>query len=205
MDTKDRILRTALKLFIERGFVEVSVNDLIKEVGIAKGGFYHHFKSKDELIGEIIEKFIIPYLDELIRSVDKSVGSPTKRLQNLFKVPTDIEKNLRTDLDVNKFNNRALIILIVEAIKKYEVMTNYVIQFSNELLMKVEAVIEEGKSLGEFSSNSDSKSTAWYVISVIQGAIALWIMNPEIDIQMLFENNYKCVWQSISKSGKYNK
>ncbi len=198
MDTKDRILKTAVKLFIERGFVEVSVNDLIKEVGIAKGGFYHHFKSKDELIGEIIEKFIIPCFDDIIKSVDKSIGSPTKRLQNLFKVPTDIQENLKKDLDVEKFNNRALLILIVEAIRKYEVMTNYVIQFSNELVMKVEDVIEEGKKLGEFSSSRDPKSTAWYIVSTIQGTMVLWVMNPEIDIQSLFESNCNCVMESIS-------
>lgn len=189
MDTKNRILRTALKLFVERGLSEVSIDDLTKETGIAKGSFYYYFKSKSELIEEMINEFIIPRFDDLIRSVDESVGTPTKRLQNLFKVSSDIQKNA---------NNRALVIFIVEAIRKYRVMTNYGIKFSNELLLKVEAVIEEGKKLGEFSTSSDFKSTALYIVSTIQGAMALWIENPEINIQMLYENNYKCMWKSIN-------
>ncbi|EDK32623.1 TetR/AcrR family transcriptional regulator C-terminal domain-containing protein [Clostridium kluyveri] len=74
----------------------------------------------------------------------------------------------------------------------------------NKSLVKVKEIIEEGKKLGEFLGNIDSNSMTLYVVSTIEGAVALWIMNPEIDIQMLFRNNYNCVWRSISKSDKYN-
>lgn len=50
---KSEIIKKAFELFMERGFENVSVNDIVEALGISKGGFYHHFKSKDELLEEI--------------------------------------------------------------------------------------------------------------------------------------------------------
>ena len=56
VETKEKILKIALKLFIERGFFEVSINYLIKKVGIPKRVFYHYFKPKD-IICEVMKSF----------------------------------------------------------------------------------------------------------------------------------------------------
>ncbi|AYO29955.1 TetR family transcriptional regulator [Biomaibacter acetigenes] len=52
--------------FNDQGFrrvgIEVSVNDIVKVVGITKGGFYHYFNSKDELFSHVVEDFINRYL-----------------------------------------------------------------------------------------------------------------------------------------------
>lgn len=48
-DTRARIIETAARLFLERGFAETSVNDVIRESGLTKGGFYFHFASKAAL------------------------------------------------------------------------------------------------------------------------------------------------------------
>ncbi len=47
------VVETALRLFRERGYEHVSVDDIIAATGTSKGTFYHYFKSKDELLGEI--------------------------------------------------------------------------------------------------------------------------------------------------------
>ena len=46
--TEARILDTATKLFLEKGWEETTVQDIVDELGdITRGAFYHHFKSKD--------------------------------------------------------------------------------------------------------------------------------------------------------------
>jgi len=53
--TKRRLIKeTALELFAEKGFHSTSINDIAKKAGISKGLIYNYFKSKDELITEII-------------------------------------------------------------------------------------------------------------------------------------------------------
>lgn len=49
IETRRRILDTAASSFADRGYVGTSLNELIKATGLAKGGFYFHFASKEAL------------------------------------------------------------------------------------------------------------------------------------------------------------
>ena len=53
--TRKRIVDVAAKHFLERGFAGTSLNDVIKDTGLTKGGFYFHFDSKAELALETLE------------------------------------------------------------------------------------------------------------------------------------------------------
>ena len=46
-ETVQRILTTASKLFLEKGYEKTSLQDIIRETGLSKGAIYHHFSSKD--------------------------------------------------------------------------------------------------------------------------------------------------------------
>ncbi|AOP32951.1 hypothetical protein A0128_03150 [Leptospira tipperaryensis] len=52
-ERKEDILQCARKFFFSQGYDSTSVNDIIDELGIAKGTFYHHFNSKEELLMEL--------------------------------------------------------------------------------------------------------------------------------------------------------
>lgn len=49
------IIKTAEKLFNEKGFIKTSVDSIIKTMGVAKGTFYYYFKSKEEVLKAIVE------------------------------------------------------------------------------------------------------------------------------------------------------
>lgn len=197
MDTRKKILGVALKLFVEKGFAEVSISNIIQEVGIAKGSFYYHFISKDQLINEIIESVISPYLDDILKSLDECNGSAKEKLLNAFEKYSLAEAYLRINFNVDKINNRSIIILIVECIKRYETMATHVIEFTNQLLGKIENIIEEGKSKYQISNTVDSKSISIYIVSSLVGGLSVWIMDPKIDLKMLFDNNFEYLWNSI--------
>jgi len=48
-NTRERIERAALKLFVENGVAATSVKDIAREAGVSQGAMYNHYKSKDEL------------------------------------------------------------------------------------------------------------------------------------------------------------
>lgn len=54
-ERKRELLETAQKLFFSKGYDKTSVNDIITAVGIAKGTFYHYFKTKEDLLDELIK------------------------------------------------------------------------------------------------------------------------------------------------------
>jgi len=53
--TRRRILETAARHFLDRGFSGTSLNDVIRDTGLTKGGFYFHFASKAELAVAALE------------------------------------------------------------------------------------------------------------------------------------------------------
>ncbi|MDA0207771.1 MAG: TetR/AcrR family transcriptional regulator, partial [Acidobacteria bacterium] len=55
--TKERILAAAEQLVFERGYSGTSLDEIIDQVGLTKGAFFYHFKSKADLAQGIIERF----------------------------------------------------------------------------------------------------------------------------------------------------
>lgn len=53
--TRDQIVEAADQLFYQRGFEHTSFSDIADAVRISRGNFYHHFKSKDEILGAVID------------------------------------------------------------------------------------------------------------------------------------------------------
>jgi AcrR family transcriptional regulator len=51
------LLDTAQELFFQKGYMQVSVRDIIEKVGVAKGTFYHYFKSKEDLLDQLVNRF----------------------------------------------------------------------------------------------------------------------------------------------------
>lgn len=51
--TRSRLLKSARRLISERGFDHVSVEDITKDSGVAKGTFYHYFECKEEVVAEL--------------------------------------------------------------------------------------------------------------------------------------------------------
>jgi len=57
-DTRQRILRSGARLFNRKGFAEVTIGEIMTGAGLTHGGFYRHFRSKDELYSEVITQFL---------------------------------------------------------------------------------------------------------------------------------------------------
>ena len=52
---KRKILEKAFELFRENGYMDTKVEDITKALGISKGSFYTYFKTKEELLCELLE------------------------------------------------------------------------------------------------------------------------------------------------------
>ena len=62
-ERRNEILDVAERLFCTRGYDNTSTNDILAEIGIARGTLYYHFKSKEDILDAMIDRI----LDEIIR------------------------------------------------------------------------------------------------------------------------------------------
>lgn len=70
LNTKKKIYDIAAALISDHGFEQVTVDQICREAGVAKGGFYHHFTSKDDIIIEIYRQIDSEFLEALEQMED---------------------------------------------------------------------------------------------------------------------------------------
>ena len=70
-ETKEKIFQAAKRILQKKGYEELSIKNICEEAGVSNGSFYHHFKTKDDLLSYYIEDQpqIDPNLLELPDSV----------------------------------------------------------------------------------------------------------------------------------------
>lgn len=61
-DSRDEILRTAIRLFARRGFHETSMSEVAREARVSKALIFWHFKTKEELFLAVLNRLLEPYL-----------------------------------------------------------------------------------------------------------------------------------------------
>jgi TetR/AcrR family transcriptional regulator, cholesterol catabolism regulator len=118
-DRREQILQTAQKLFAEKGFRETNLNDVAIQLGFRRQAVYHYFRSKDEILYELIDRAgqaiatsAQPTLDSDMPPADKLaevVRNHVRQLLNnidifriqfseLFKLSGDRADGLRRDM-----------------------------------------------------------------------------------------------------------
>lgn len=81
MKTENEILEIAFLLFLEKGFSEVSTNELIRAAGLTKGGFYYSFKSRDDLDQQVVEKYIRPFFSRQTEEMQQAWEKAERKRQ----------------------------------------------------------------------------------------------------------------------------
>ncbi|KMY49863.1 TetR/AcrR family transcriptional regulator [Peribacillus loiseleuriae] len=138
-ELKEQIIETSLILFEKYGFHGVSVNQIVQVSGTSKGGFYHHFQSKDELLFVIHDYFISYVLTQAEEAIVSSIF-PTVKLQKIIK-------SFVTVFDLYKAHISVFYQESTYLKPKYEEIIKQKRQNYRDLIFDV---IQEGIELGEF-------------------------------------------------------
>ncbi len=93
-ERRNEILNTAQRLFIEKGYIETSVSEIVKEIGVAQGTFYYYFKTKEEVIDAIIDSYIDEIINEFELCLTHKDWDFIKKMENLAMA--EVRTNLRT-------------------------------------------------------------------------------------------------------------
>jgi len=101
---KNEFLDAAQELFYSVGYEQTSVNMILEKVGVAKGTFYHYFKSKEELLDSLAERVT----DQIVVHIEKMLDKP--KLDAIAKLNLMFESSASW-----KAANREIIIALMNA------------------------------------------------------------------------------------------
>lgn len=155
-DLRNKIIHTALHLFEEKGYHGVSVNEIVRSVGTSKGGFYHHFTSKDELLFVIHDTFITHALESAIIA-NETYSTPTKKLQEIIKSFVNVFDLYKAHISV--FYQEAIYLK-----PQYEALVKRKRDQFKQIIVNA---VEEGKESGEFRSDLSVDITAMAILGMV--------------------------------------
>ena len=157
-ETKCKIIRESMKLFEEHSFDEITVDMICQQCGLSKGAFYHHFKTKEELV----VKHYVEMLDcKLIDEIEPLIGTvPLREL---------IDRYLDVDIEFFKKLGREWVIFLQQTIlKSPEYLQSGNIQESLEEILRYSA------EHGEVKFSKPVDFCIRFLYYVLQGFVSRW-------------------------------
>lgn len=76
----------AVRLFTEKGYGATAVSDIVREVGVAQGTFYYHFKSKEAVLEAVVDRTTSGVAEKVQAAVERQDSSPAARLDKVLSL-----------------------------------------------------------------------------------------------------------------------
>jgi len=96
-ERKKEFIDIAEQLFIEKGYENTAVSDIVKKAKVAKGTFYYYFKTKEEILNSIVDRYIDIIVEGFEKIANEKRPNAVEKLVNIFLFSYSFRKN-RTSL-----------------------------------------------------------------------------------------------------------
>ncbi|MFJ8243658.1 TetR/AcrR family transcriptional regulator [Peribacillus asahii] len=155
-ELKDRIIETSLRLFERHGFHGVSVQEIVKKSGSSKGGFYHHFQSKEELLFVIHDYFVSYVLTKAQEAMSASIR-PTDKMQRI----------IRSFVKAFDLYKPHISVFYQESIYLNPPYDQAIKEKRNQYKEAMFSIIQEGIDKGEFRSELPVQITSMSILGMV--------------------------------------
>lgn len=189
-ETRLRLFRSALQLFAERGFPNVTVEDITEAADVGKGTFFNYFKSKDHVLGVMAEI--------QLAKVSEAVALALDSKQTIHTVLHGLFLRLAEEPGRSPELARALIssFLASEGVRKL-IARN--MQEGRKMFAEVAAA---GQMRGEINPRLKKEMIALQVQQTFMGTLLLWSLHEQPALHVWIEDSFQHFWRAIAVSGQ---
>jgi AcrR family transcriptional regulator len=188
---REAFLCAAKRLFDEKGYEATTIDDIVAAVELTKGAFYHHFSSKQEIVG-LLQLRNIELLEARFAEAIKDVADPGEQLAQLGRTFVKyIQENLRPNRSLYFFLDSYRIADLPPELRA-QTMAHY-----RRLFAFIHNAIEKGKQRGLFRPDLDATLLTlafWGTASGIHAiSVKLRELMPQADAQRISEEYLKTI------------
>lgn len=157
-ERRAELIAIAGKLFVEEGYNNVKVSDIVKQAKVAQGTYYYYFKTKQDVLVSVIESMIAVMATELKQLAENKQMTYTERF-------TVIMRRMLTPLDAN-----APIMKLVNNASETSHRTMDTLR-TNMVLPIVTKLIIDGAAAGEFKKYNNHAEIVQIMFEGISSAL----------------------------------
>lgn len=166
LETKEALFNSAIKLFAEKGFSKVTINDITTKAGTSKGSFYTYYKSKDHVILEHFKQFDEHYLN-IFKDLSKLKTASEKLIYFANEFHTYASEKIGIDIMKVVYNN---------GLQYDQEETSFIKNDSRPLYKVLQEIIHEGRDNGEFRNDFSERELVIMVIRCFRGLLYDWCL-----------------------------
>jgi AcrR family transcriptional regulator len=159
-ERRQELIETAHALFLNQGYEQTTVGDIVRQVGVAQGLFYYYFRSKQEIFLAVVDQFLEARLGDLAVFLRDKQQPPLKRVRNLMQV---LSAFLRETEALYPRNRAGM------AEEMYTLMYNHVVE---QIEPMVAQLLAEGAAQGLLSAPYPDR-LARFIISGFVGVVSM--------------------------------
>ena len=197
MNTKKLILEKTLKLMIEQHNSILSVRQISDATGIATGGIYYYFPSKEDLYNEITERYFINYIQFDMDKLRQIKGNTKEKIHDvmaeMFK-----QKQSGIDFETSDVVDYRIIGDVLTAngfaYENSQEIYKRIIKQLNEFFTEI---IEEGQKNREIRQDIPTEDITYSLINMYMGIQYQWDIYWIDDMISAFEDNFDLEWEKI--------
>jgi len=201
MNTKEVIIKAALKLFLSKGFIQTSMNEIAAEVGVSKPAIYHHFKNKEVLVQAIFDYFSAK-MAEWSQEYFADCTDEQKIHKMFSSTPTfmHVEKVILDDTAAELPYSYNMFMLLMSRMDP-----TYKARISEDLLLTQRKMTASFTHLQQEQSVRDDIDPAILSLlmhTILEGLSFLGELIENADIEAESENLYKAFWKLLKKENQ---
>jgi TetR/AcrR family transcriptional repressor of nem operon len=169
MSLKENIIHESLRLFSLKGFLGTSLQDILSAAGTSKGGFYNHFRSKEDLFYHVLDEARQEWRTKNLNGLDEiddPVGKIIRLLEN-FKDQYLVDS-------VHFPGGCVFITLSVELNDQRPHLSQELTKGFVGLKNMIQRLLEQGKEVGQLNNNLDSSTVTEILFAGMLGASVIF-------------------------------
>jgi AcrR family transcriptional regulator len=182
--TKEFIITKAAPLFNKKGYAGTSMNDIMKATGLAKGGLYGNFKSKDEIAALAFE-YSYNQLKEDIGSKIRAKKMAVEKLLTILQY----YKNYTISSPIE--GGCPLLNTAIDADDAYPFLKKKARQALHEMLGSLQHILKMGIQEKSFRSDLNIKKEAELIFAQIEGGIMMAKVSDDVTMLNRLLDNLK--------------
>ena len=169
MNLKEKIICESLKLFSLKGFLSTSIHDIIMAANTSKGGFYNHFKSKEDLFFQVLEEARRIWREKNLKGLE-DIENPIDKIKKFLENFRDLYLK-----DAENFPGGCIFItFIVELNDQRPHLSREVNRGFIGLKGMLKRFLDEGKEAGELRSDVSTDAFTEMLFAGVLGATVMY-------------------------------
>ncbi|WP_407380648.1 TetR/AcrR family transcriptional regulator [Methanobrevibacter sp.] len=197
MNTKELILAKTLKLMFEKQNSLVSIREISDISGIAIGGIYHYFSSKEKIYNEITERYLINYIKFDMDKLKQIKGNAKEKIHDAL---AEMFKEKQSGIEIETIDNvdyRIIVDVLTANVLAYENSHEIYRNVLKELMELFTEITVEGQNNREIRQDLPAKDIAESLIRIYLGIQYKWEVYWIDDMVSSFEDNFDLEWEKI--------